>query len=77
MNYRQKIYAGLSKKSEEIINGLTFRQWYNKLDAIVASNYGLSMGDLPDWNSYDSFSSGVTPEEGFEDFKEQQDDLPF
>jgi hypothetical protein len=73
-----KVQEGTKEKEdEEKINGLTFQQWKAKVDAIVSSNYGLSMDDFADWNSYDSFESGVSPKEGFEDFKEQQDDLPF
>jgi len=84
MNYRKKILARIynapraeTSENPDVVNGLTFRQWYRKLDAIVSSNYGLGMDDFPDWDSYSSFSSGMTPEEGFEDFKDSQDDLPF
>ncbi len=41
-------------------NGLTFDQWYAKVDYIVLDIAGVGIEDLADGNSYDAWSSGAT-----------------
>lgn len=45
-------------------DGLTFKQWLAKVDAILIETIGVSNDDLADWPAWDSWDSGETPEDG-------------
>jgi len=40
---------------------MEFKNWFAKVDAIMAAHYGLGAGDLPDWNYRDAFDEGMEP----------------
>tara|TARA_R100000664_G_scaffold31691_1_gene45590 strand:+ start:736 stop:924 length:189 start_codon:yes stop_codon:yes gene_type:complete len=45
------------------INGLTYKQWYAKVDAIVMNIAGVGIDDLSDGMSVDAWSDELTPKE--------------
>ena len=45
------------------INGLTYKQWYAKVDAIVMNIAGVGIDDLADGMSIDAWSDELTPRE--------------
>ena len=47
----------------QTVNGLTFEQWYEKLDSACIRTCGLGIDDLPDGNSWDAWSDGMSPKE--------------
>ena len=44
--------------------GLTYNGWMVEVDNVCRERLGLSVHDLPDWNSYDTWDSGASPLEG-------------
>lgn len=44
-------------------NGLTFEQWYAKVDAIVIGLAGVGIDDLADGLSVDAWRDEITPRE--------------
>lgn len=49
------------------VNGLTFKQWLAKVDAILSKRIGLTHSDLADFNSADCWKEEMTPKEGAEE----------
>jgi len=43
--------------------GMTFKQWYARVDNAVARYCGLGIDDLPDGNSWDAWNDSVHPRE--------------
>lgn len=56
----------------EEVDGLTFEQWIAKVDELFLAKFYISYLDFPDWNYYDNWADGVTPEECFADYVEEQ-----
>lgn len=54
----------------------TYYQWIGKVNRMVVRISGLSVDDLPDWNSWDAWSRGETPYEGATEALENAD-FPF
>lgn len=48
----------------EQVNGLTMEQWLDKVDRIIFDKYGISVHDLADFQIWDLWHDGVSPEEG-------------
>ena len=48
---------------EETRNGLTFDQWLSRVNRACVQLSGLSINDLPDFASWDSWASGELPED--------------
>lgn len=48
---------------KETINGLTYNQWYAKVNAIVMSVAGVGIDDLADGMSRDAWRDELTPRE--------------
>lgn len=89
MNYKRKIMAKLNRKADEnpasitpIVpkkpcrksEGVSFEEWYKRLNRVVEKHFGLSMEDFADWRSRDSYEGDSSIAEGFRDFRESQDD---
>ena len=56
---------------------ITYEQWMQDVDQVVgAIAFGLSVHDLPDFNSRDLFESGATAQEAAEEALEGAD-FPF
>ena len=56
---------------------MTFDQWMQDVDQVVgAIAFGLSVHDLPDFNSRDLFESGATAQDAAEEALENAD-FPF
>jgi len=49
---------------DKTVNGLTFRQWYAKVDTEVQALTGLGVDDFTDWLSHYAWQDEVTPQEG-------------
>ena len=49
--------------TEKNDQGLTYDQWMAQVDAAVKNIAGVSVYDLPDFNSYDEWSESVLPVE--------------
>lgn len=47
---------------------LNFNEFMNKVDEIIISKIGLTSADLDDYNWYDEYECGSTPEEAVENF---------
>lgn len=45
-------------------NGLTFRQWLRKVDAILLAEAGISSSDLADSNLWDEWDAEGSPRDG-------------
>lgn len=45
-------------------NGLTFRQWLRKVDAILLAEAGISSADLADSDLYSEWDAEGTPRDG-------------
>jgi len=43
----------------------SFETWMAKLDRLFAVKFGLHSSDFPDYNWYDEYHAGCTPEESF------------
>lgn len=56
----------MTNETESKVNGLTFKEWLAKVDAVLLSRVGMTHTDLSDFESFDSWDSGMTPEEGAE-----------
>ena len=56
---------------------ITYEQWMQQVDQVVGNiAFGLSVHDLPDFNSRDLFESGATAQEAAEEALENAD-FPF
>lgn len=53
---------------------MTFKQWLQRVDAILVAALGLGHRDLRDRNWRDAFDDGYTPEEAVEDLVGGLDD---
>jgi hypothetical protein len=51
-------------ENEQIVNGLTFRQWRNKVDALLSAKLGIGVDDLADSDLYSEWENESTPNEG-------------
>jgi len=51
---------------------VTFAQWLDKVDGFLEDCYGLGHRDLPDalWNDW--FEDGLTPEQAFQEYCENE-----
>ena len=50
---------------------MSYNEWLRKCNALVARKaHGFGIDDLPDWNWYDSYEAGETPEDAVECFLE-------
>ena len=58
---------------QDKINGLTYKQWIARVDANLESRIGLGHEDVADFNSYDAWSDGMTPEDGADECLESDD----
>jgi len=56
----------------ERVHGLTYKLWMRAVDEIVQERHGMSVHDGVDWASYDSWSIGDDPEEGYENWCSEQ-----
>ena len=55
---------------------MTFRQWKNRVNAQVAKTCGLGCDDLPDWDYWSAYDSGMIPSEAAREVLEEAD-FPF
>ena len=52
-----------SVSTETNCDGLTYKQWYDKVNAYVMNVAELGIDDLSDGPSWDSWNAGETPED--------------
>lgn len=45
---------------------MSYRRWMQEVDKIVMEICDMSMAELPDWLSRDTYNEGLTPREGAE-----------
>lgn len=48
---------------DKIVDGIKFKEWYDKVNVYVMSKIGLGIDDLPDGPSWDSWEGGMSPED--------------
>ena len=53
----------MTETQERNVDGYTFGKWLSIVDAVLWDQCGLTHRDLPDGPSYDSWDSGMSPEE--------------
>jgi hypothetical protein len=54
---------------------LTFEQWKQQIDLLFIKQFGADSNEFPDRLWHDDFVDGLTPEEAYEDYLE--DEGPF
>ena len=52
---------------------MNYKEWLNQVDKNVKSMIGLSIYDLSDFMSYDSFEDGLTPQQCAEEWLKHDD----
>ena len=57
----------------ETKNNLTYEQWITIVDNLIQSKIGLTHLDLSDFNSYDCWSGGASPQEAAQECIENDD----
>ena len=62
--------------TENKVNGLTMKEWLREVDVILANKLGITSSDLADFNIWDCWDSGMSPEDGAYECAEN-DDLPW
>lgn len=50
--------------NQETVNGLTMNQWLKRVDAILLSRIGMTSSDLPDFDIWNMWNDGCSPEDG-------------
>lgn len=61
---------------EETVNDLTMEEWLGQVDAILSDKLGITSSDLADFQIWDCWHSGMSPEDGAYECAEN-DDLPW
>lgn len=51
----------------------SFKEWMAQVNAIVIERSGIGALDGADWPSHDTWSSGATPEDGWDEWAEWND----
>lgn len=54
----------MTNETESKVNGLTFKEWLAKVDAVLLREVGCTHVELDDFESFDAWDSGTTPEDG-------------
>lgn len=47
---------------------MDFNEWKVKFDIICINKTGVTSEDLPDWDFWSAWDSGISPKEAFEEF---------
>lgn len=50
---------------------IEFSVWMADINDLFLNEFGMEYQDFPDWNYRDCFEDGMTPEEVFEDWKNE------
>lgn len=51
---------------------MDFEDWMTQVNALFQTHYSCHSDDVEDWLWYDSWQAGLSAEEAFEDWEEEQ-----